>query len=274
MQQLQEASLKTRERNAALAGLSGASSYLNAAQTIYRLSLQRPKSDIDRDQGFQERDWSRIREAQQRLQRTIDPTVDRALLSWAMAKAAALAAGQRIEPLDQAAGLRAGMSEAEASQAIGRYLDTLYAGTKLADAGVRLALLDKGTAELKAASDSFVDLAAALEPLNESIRETGKNLAGAYAKLRPRYMEAMLARAGGLVAPDANSTLRVTFGQVKGVRARDGLFYEPQTTLRGIVEKHTGEGEFNAPKAQLAAIEALRAGRKTPYLVPISATCR
>lgn len=268
MQQLQEASLKTRERNAALAGLSGASAYLGAAQTIYRLSLQRPKSDIDRDQGFQERDWSRLREAQQRLQRTIDPTVDRALLSWAMAKAAALPAGQRIEPLDQAAGLRPGLTEAEASKAIASYLDTLYAGTTLADATVRLGLLDKSTADLQAAGDPFIALAAALEPLNESVREAGKDLAGAYARLRPRYMEAMLARAGGLVAPDANSTLRVTFGQVKGVRARDGLFYEPHTTLQGIVEKHTGGGEFNAPKAQLEAIAALRAGKKTPYLVP------
>jgi len=268
MQQLHESSMKTRERNAVLAGLSGASSYLSAAQAIYRLSLQRPKPDIEREQGFQERDWSRLREAQQRLQRTIDPTVDRALLSWAMAKAAALPAGQRIEPLDKLAGLREGMTEAEASQAIGRYLDTLYAGTKLADANVRLALLDKGTGELTASGDSFIALAAALEPLSESIREASKNLAGADAKLRPRYMEAMLARAGGLVAPDANSTLRVTFGQVKGVRARDGLFYEPQTTLQGIVEKHTGEGEFNAPKAQLEAIRALRAGRTTPYLVP------
>ncbi len=87
-------------------------------------------------------------------------------------------------------------------------------------------------------------------------------------------MEAMLARAGGLVAPDANSTLRVTFGQVKGVRARDGLFYEPQTTLRGIVEKHTGEGEFNAPKAQLArSRRCAPAGRRRTWC-PISATCR
>ena len=81
-------------------------------------------------------------------------------------------------------------------------------------------------------------------------------------------MEALLARAGGLVAPDANSTLRVTFGQVKGVRAKDGLFYEPQTTLQGIVEKHTGEGEFDAPDTQFGAIKALRAGKQTPYLAP------
>jgi hypothetical protein len=79
-------------------------------------------------------------------------------------------------------------------------------------------------------------------------------------------MEALLAKAGGLVAPDANSTLRVTYGQVKGVDAKDGLFYKPQTTLTGIVQKHTGEGDFDAPKVQLDAIQALRNGKKTPFL--------
>jgi Peptidase S46 len=82
----------------------------------------------------------------------------------------------------------------------------------------------------------------------------------------PRYMEALLAKAGGLVAPDANSTLRVTYGQVKGVDAKDGLYYKPQTTLAGILEKNTGTGDFDAPEVQLNAIKALRAGKKTPFL--------
>jgi hypothetical protein len=60
--------------------------------------------------------------------------------------------------------------------------------------------------------------------------------------------------------------LRVTYGQVKGVEPRDGIFYLPQTTLAGIAEKNTGEGNFNAPQKELDAIKALRAGKKTPYV--------
>jgi hypothetical protein len=160
------------------------------------------------------------------------------------------------------------MSTSEAKAAIDRYLDKLYAGTRLADRQFRLSLLDKSTADLVATDDSFLKLAAALEPLMAANRETGKNRAGAFARLQPRYMEALLAKAGGLVAPDANSTLRVTYGQVKGVDARDGIFYKPQTTLAGIVQKHTGQGDFDAPRAQLDAIQALRAGKKTPFLDP------
>jgi hypothetical protein len=167
------------------------------------------------------------------------------------------------------AGLHPGMEKAEADQAIDVLLKRLYAGTRLSDRDFRLGLLEKNTADLMAAKDSFIELAAALEPLAESIREAGKDRAGAAARLRPRYMEAMLEKAGGLVAPDANSTLRVTYGQVKGVDARDGLFYKPQTGLKGILEKQTGTGEFNAPRKQIDAIQKQLAGKiKSPFMDP------
>ncbi len=265
---LQAEAEKSRERNAVLGSVAMSSSYLSSAQTLYRLSIQRPKKDIDRDAGFQERDWTRLREGQDRIQRTLDATADRAFLRWALGMAAALPADQRIEPLDKSFELKPGMAQGDAEKAIDAALDKLYSATKMADREYRLGLMEKSTAELEAAKDSFIMLAAAMEPLLEANREAAKNRAGAYARLRPRYMEAMLAKAGGLVAPDANSTLRVTYGQVKGVDAKDGLFYKPHTTLNGIVEKQTGEGDFNAPQVQLDAIKAVKAGKKSPYLDP------
>ena len=110
---------------------------------------QRPKSDLDRDPGFQERDWSRIREGQERLQRTLDPTADRALLRWAMGMAAALPADQRIEPLDKPVGLRAGHGRRPRPRRRSTRTSTRCTpGTKLADRDFRLGLLEKSTAEL------------------------------------------------------------------------------------------------------------------------------
>jgi hypothetical protein len=266
LQALQSQGEATRERDASLNLLSSASSYLGSAQALYRLSVQRAKPDVARETGYQERDWSRIREGRDRLQRTIDPVADRALLRWAIGKAAALPAGQRLEALDRVAGLKARMDQVAASAAIDAFLDALYAGTKLADRDVRLAMLERSTADLAASGDTFIALAAALEPLAEANREAAKDRAGASTRIRPVYMEAMIEESGGMLAPDANSTLRVTYGQVKGVDTRDGLFYKPQTTLQGIVEKHTGSGEFDAPRRQLDAIKALRAGKATPFL--------
>lgn len=257
---------KTREQSAVLANVMGSSGYLGSAQSLYRLSMERPKTDIEREAGFQQRDWPRIRDGQDRMQRTMDVTADKALLHWALGLAAALPADQRITALDQAAGLRTGMSKADADKAIDVYVQGLFVSTKLGDREYRLGLMEKSTADLLATKDSFIALAAALEPLAEANRQSMKNRGGAHARLAPRYMEAMLAKSGGLVAPDANSTLRVTYGQVKGVDAKDGLYYKPQTTLAGIVQKHTGAGDFDAPKVQRDAIQDLRAGKKTPYV--------
>jgi Peptidase S46 len=266
LRDLQAESEKTRERNAVLGSVISSSSYLGAAQSLYMLSTERPKNDLDREPGFQQRDWGRFKEGQDRMQRTLDATVDRTLLRWALGMVAALPADQRIEPLDKAAGLQAGMAKADADKALDAFLDALYANTKMGDKEFRLGLMEKSTAELEATKDSFIMLAAALHPLQDANREIAKNRAGAYARLRPRYMEALLAKSGGLVPPDANSTLRVTYGTVRGVDSKDGLFYKDHTTLAGIVEKQTGEGDFNAPQFQLDAIKKLRDGKKSPYL--------
>jgi hypothetical protein len=256
---LQAEGEKTRERSAALMSVLTSSSFLSSAESLYRLSTERAKADVDREAGYQERDWPRLRDGQERLQRTIDATVDRTMLRWAMGRVAELPAEQRIARLDAAAGLKPGMTKAQSDAQIDTFLNGLFAGTKLADHDFRMGLIGKSTADLVATKDSFVLLAASLAPMQEANRETAKNRGGAQARLMPRYMEALLAKAGGLVAPDANSTLRVTYGQVKGVDAKDGLYYKPQTTLAGILEKHTGEGDFDAPKFQL---DAIRAGKK------------
>ncbi|MGZ6987551.1 MAG: S46 family peptidase [Thermoanaerobaculia bacterium] len=260
---------KTRDRDATLMDLLGnGSSLLPAAHTLYELSLERPKKDLDREAEYQERNWSRIREAQDRLQRSYDPLADRALLRYILGEASELPALQRIEPLDKGAGFIPGLSEADAGKKIDALLDRLFTGTRLGDKAARLALLDKSTAEILATKDPMIELAVALDPLWQANRERTKTRDGAYERLGARYAQAILEKSGGLTAPDAHGTLRVTYGRILGVPARDGLIYAPQTTLAGVAEKATGKGEFDAPKKELDAIAAVKAGKKTPYADP------
>lgn len=49
--------------------------------------------------------------------------------------------------------------------------------------------------------------------------------------------------------PDANGTLRVTYGKVKGYEPRDAVYYEPFTYLDGVMEKYVpGDYEFDVPQ--------------------------
>jgi len=52
--------------------------------------------------------------------------------------------------------------------------------------------------------------------------------------------------------PDANSTLRLTYGKVEGSIPRDGMAYLPFTYLEGVLEKYKpGDAEFDVPKRLL-----------------------
>ncbi len=259
-----------RERDATFQELYFNSTLLGSARTLRRLAEERQKPDADREADYQQRNWERLREAQERLQRTLDLGADRALLRYTLLTAAALPQSQRIEALDALVGLTAGLSQAEAQAKVDTWLATLF-GTpsRLADAKSRLALFDAKPEEVLAAKDPFLDLAAALAPLDKQIRDAEKTRSGAISRLGPVYVQAMLEKAGGLLAPDANSTLRVTFGTVKGVSPQDGVLYLPQTTLQGVVAKaRKGDPEFDAPPALLDAAAKVIATGKGPFVDP------
>ena len=60
--------------------------------------------------------------------------------------------------------------------------------------------------------------------------------------LNKSYMNALMEfEKDKLFYPDANSTLRVTYGNVKGFFPRDAVYYTYYTTLKGIIEKDNPE---------------------------------
>ncbi|MVO08765.1 serine protease [Flavobacterium sp. TP390] len=82
------------------------------------------------------------------------------------------------------------------------------------------------------------------------------NVAGTYNELNLKinalqreYMKAQLELfPDARFFPDANSTLRVTYGKVKGYSPSDAVYYQPVTHLEGIIEKYVpGDYEFDVP---------------------------
>ncbi len=48
--------------------------------------------------------------------------------------------------------------------------------------------------------------------------------------------------------PDANGTLRLTYGRIKGYSPADAVYYSPVTTIKGIIEKSYLGGEYTIPQ--------------------------
>jgi hypothetical protein len=61
-------------------------------------------------------------------------------------------------------------------------------------------------------------------------------------------MELRTAYSGGALYPDANRTMRLSVGEVKGYSPRDAITYDYITTLNGVIEKNTGEEPFDVPE--------------------------
>ena len=63
-----------------------------------------------------------------------------------------------------------------------------------------------------------------------------------FALARRTLLQGMLEMDGEMnLWPDANLTLRYTFGQIKGYAPRDNVYYGAQTTMDGIMEKWDDE---------------------------------
>ena len=249
---------QSQERDLIL-GYMGYSQMLKTADSLYRLANEKQKPDMEREPGYQERDMTRFKSGMERIDRRYAETVDKAILLDMLSRYAQLPADQRVPGFDKAFGIKGKFDQAK----LEKMLNKAYAGTSLDDKATRLAWMDKSVADFKQSDDPFIQLAVARYDARQALEAERKQLAGDLMKVRPLYMEAIIGYNESLGKPvyaDANSSLRVTVGHVKGYAPEDGLYAIPFTRLEGILAKDTGVDPFDAPKKQLALIEQKQYG--------------
>jgi hypothetical protein len=128
----------------------------------------------------------------------------------------------------------------------------LYKRSMLDDGAKLLEALDKNADEVLAQYSSdpiyavYADMAnlygSTVMPRLNEIQDRINELQRTYMKAQ---MEVMKEKK---FYPDANSTLRVTYGQVKGYKARDAVQFDPYTYLDGVMQKYVpGDYEFDVP---------------------------
>lgn len=240
---------KIREKSALLRWIRRGSSMFNFALTINKWSIEKQKKDMEREPEYQERDLPRIKSRLKVAQRSLVPEADRKALAYFLKKALALPPSQKIKAVEKIIGQN---PQVPKDQALEEFLEKLYRETGLTSVEKRVKMLHLSREELLRLNDPFIQFANELEKERELLNRKRKESSSALSRLMPVYIKGIEVWKKSTLYPDANGTLRLNFGKVKGYSPRDAVSYHYLTSLTGVVEKHTGADPFDVPEKLIA----------------------
>jgi len=91
-------------------------------------------------------------------------------------------------------------------------VDEAYKSSRLNDLGYARSLFGKSSAELEALDDPFIDLVANLYSLSKEISRANESFAANVTSIRKEYIDALYEWKGSTLYPDADGTMRFTWG--------------------------------------------------------------
>lgn len=130
------------------------------------------------------------------------------------------------------------------------FVKNKIASSKLANAQSILGEVLKDPTSVLAFQDDLLLLEAEIMDEITPFREELKRREGVLNKLMGDYVAVKEIYQSKNFIPDANSTLRLTFGNIKGYSPADATYMAPFTTVRGLIEKgNSGDPEFRYPES-------------------------
>jgi len=289
-QQLHDLGYKAREHQERdlMIRMLNSTGTLGTAVRLYRLAIEREKPDIQRQLGYQQRDWPVIEGGLRQMDQRYVPAMDRQLQHywlqqlWALpdtryrfddwfasaitipSDSAALQENELLTALT--ALLEPGTDpEQEAIKKVGQQVISKIVAhldqSRLGELEQRLYWFNADRAAFEASNDPAIEYAVAIMPLLLDSERQQKIRQGEELLLRPLFLQAVAdykSSKNEFIYPDANLSLRITFGHVKGYNGLDGTPHLPFTSIEGVAAKQTGNAPFNSPHVLLDAVAEKR----------------
>ena len=166
------------------------------------------------------------------------------LLAASLARIADLPANQKFAYAENLFGSKSGNARRDAERDFAQQAIT---NSKFKSFDEVKKLFTLSAADLRAIDDPALKLVVAAADENAPFAKRIAKFNSEVTRLRPKFVAAMIEMRKSAYYPDANFTLRFTYGEVKGYKPRDAVSYDWQTSLSGVIEKDTGEEPFNVP---------------------------
>jgi hypothetical protein len=237
--------LSTAQRNLVVQQMFSVSDLIGIGFLAEQFAVNKERPEAERNPLFSSAAMERIRARFGSFLAARQPTVERAILVYLLRKADELPAGQKIEAIEKRFGALQGEARRRAEEDFAR---AVVESKRYSTAEALSSLYNLSTAQLRELHDPLVEFASEIgaEERRQSLLTQDFN--DTVERLRPLLMAGMSEMRGAPAYPDANRTLRFSYGEVKGYAPREAISYRPFTTLTGVIEKDMGSGEFNVPE--------------------------
>ena len=176
---------------------------------------------------------------------TREPAHEADMLRFFLKSLDELPAKQKFAPAEKLFGMFQGQARRDAEAA---FVETIVNG-EYSSAEAVAGLYGPRTMDFKPERENILAFTKGLAEERGALAARSAKFAASIDRLRLLYMQALTEMKGiNPVYPDANLTLRFSYGNVKGYTSREAEYRTPFTTVKGMLEKDTGEKPFDAPQ--------------------------
>lgn len=218
----------------------GQSAILRNATAVYDFAVETAKPENDRKAAYKGESLANTKNSMINNAGAFDGKTENPLILKVLKDALKFEAASKITALHNALGSNA------TEEGVENFVNNFLLKSAAVDKAKMQELLAKSPAEIM--NDPLVKFAKEISEQRAYVNGENEKINGTLNKLLASFVDAKAAFKNKSFIPDANSTLRLTYGHVKGYSPADATYYKPVTTLDGVIEKSYSGGDFVIPE--------------------------
>lgn len=220
-----------------LSNILSSSTLLSIADTVLKFSESKIAVDTARPADALEKKRAQLQQQIGAMLRGYNRSIDMLFLGSILENAKTLSGNQSIEAVRKIVG----------DGTVAQFVDSAFARSELSDTAFIFRAMEMTPAQLIRLSDPLIMLAFALAPDLSVQRTTERKRSGELNRLMAKLIDVKQEWKKTEFIPDANSTLRLTYGSIRGYSPADAVYFAPITTLKGVIEKSSSDPEYDTP---------------------------
>ncbi len=206
----------------------------------YKEAQQLP--ELERKNAYKDKNYLKLESRVNSIYASYHPEIDKKIMKQILNEGIQHNEISALQPL---AVFARSMSPANR---INSFVDYIYDSTFINNPGKFISVLRNDSVKPVDISDPYINFVKQMEDIQEGYDKRNEEREGKLNLLLAQLLDAKKQWLDKSFVPDANSTLRLTYGHIKGYSPSDAVYYKPITTLQGVIEKGKETGEYKLPE--------------------------